>query len=97
MATARRRAIPAALQRWDIQLVGAKNGVNVSFTTPENFQQAGTLHIRVYLNGQRLLEGGSNDYTVAESGGAGTGFDTVNLAVAPKSNDNLTADYVVAP
>jgi hypothetical protein len=94
MATARRRSTPQALQRWDIALSGVTNGINVSFATPEFFLQVSNLHIRVYLNGQRLREGAGNDYTVAESGGLGTGFDTVILAIAPRSGDTVTADFI---
>ena len=94
MATARRRAINKTDHRWDVELLGVKNGVNMVFTTPEDFEQVLNIRIRTYLNGQRLLEGGGNDYTVSESGGVGTGFDTVTTAVAPQSDDNLTADFV---
>lgn len=81
--------------RWNKELLGTKNGINITFTTPDVFIQSGETVIRVFLNGQRLLLGASNDYTVSESGGPGTGFDTVTLAVAPLGYDNLTADYMV--
>jgi len=81
--------------RWDRDLIGLKNKINTTFTTPEIFIQNGYLVIRVYLNGQRLRLGTTNDYTVAESGGVGTGFNTIIMAIAPRSDDNLTADYVV--
>jgi hypothetical protein len=97
MATARRRAIAQADQRWNIALGGPKNGVNLVFTTPEKFRQVGNLVIRVYLNGQRLSLGAANDYTVSESGGPGAGFDTVTLAIPLIPVDALTADYIFAP
>lgn len=85
--------------RWNIDLIGARNGANVTYTTPEDFIQASGTYpnvvIRVYWNGVRLRLGASNDYTVSESGGAGTGYDTIVMAVAPKADDQLTADYIV--
>lgn len=79
-------------------LVGDKNGVNVVFTTPglEAFDHnLPFLDISVYYNGARLKL--LDDYTVAESGGVGTGFDTVLLSIpAPEDDDHLLADYILA-
>lgn len=78
-------------------LVGVKDGVNVVFTTSglEKFaHNLPFLDISVYYNGIRLNL--LVDYMVAESGGSGTGFDTVILMGAPLSNDQLLADYVLA-
>jgi len=76
-------------------LVGVKNGVNVTFTIPfgDKFtHNLPFLTIEVYYNGQRLLL--IEDYTIAESGGAGTGYDTVIMEVAPRLVDNLQVDYI---
>ena len=81
--------------RWGIDLLGPKDGTNTTFQTPEPFVQQGTVVIQVYWNGQRLRLGATNDYTVAESGGVGTGFDTIIVARAPRSYDVLMADYIV--
>jgi hypothetical protein len=78
-------------------LVGPKDGSNEVFTTPglEPFMHnLPFLDISVYCNGVRLAL--LDDYMVAESGGPGTGFDTVILTVAPFFNDHLFADYVLA-
>jgi hypothetical protein len=81
--------------RWQIDLVGDKNGSNVIFLLPEKFDQD---TIRVYRNGQRLMVGAGDDFTISESGGAGTGFDTITLLDRPpRSDENLFADYVVSP
>jgi len=81
--------------RWNKELAGTKDGVNTTFTvTGEYFVQTGDIIIRVYLNGQRLQEGVGDDYIVSESGGPGTGYDTVTLAVAPLSWERITADYI---
>lgn len=80
-------------------LVGARDGVNVTYTTPglEKFSHnLPFLDISVVFNGSRLSL--LDDYLVAESGGVGTGFDTIILLVPPPlSNDHLLADYVVQP
>lgn len=79
-------------------LVGPKNGVNVVFTTPglEKFvHNLPFLDISVYYNGVRLAL--LDDYTVSESGGPGTGFDTVTINLPPFANDHLFADYILAP
>lgn len=78
-------------------LVGVKNGINVSYTTPglEKFvHNLPFLDISVVFNGSRLSL--LDDYLVTESGGSGTGFDTIILLVPPpRSDDHLLADYVV--
>lgn len=90
-----------ALQREDEQLVGPTNGSNQVYTLPFGdkalVSDPGT-KIKVYYNGQRLHEGGANDFTTSESGGVGTGFDTVTLIhVMPLAGDVVTADYLKAP
>ena len=92
MPLVRRRALPAADAREGVLLAGAVNGVNLVFTAPEPFVHAVPgLSARIHLNGQRLLL--TDDYTVAESGGPGTGFDTVVLLHAPRAGDKVFADY----
>jgi len=93
--TIRLRDVAALKTREGILLLGLYDGVNVTFATPEPFVQDSNLNIKVYLNGQRLRFGPSNDYVVAESGGPGTGYDTVVVAVPPKSFEHLVADYRV--
>lgn len=79
-------------------LVGAVDGVNVTYATPglEKFSHnLPFLDISVYLNGvrQKLLD----DYLVAESGGIGTGYDSiVMLGPPPLPGDVLLADYVLS-
>ncbi len=78
-------------------LVGLKNGSNLTFSLPgptEKFvHNLPFLSIHVYYNGQRLVY--LDDYAVAESGGSGTGFDTVIMMVAPRFRDKVFADYVI--
>lgn len=86
--------------REDEQLVGAINGANQVYSLPYGDTAITAdpgLKIRVYLNGQRLHEGGANDYTTSESAPGG-GVDLVTLIhVAPKPGDIVTADYVRDP
>lgn len=82
--------------RTNVIPAGAIDGVNLVFTTPDFFIHDGQTDEAVYLRGKRLREGAGNDYTAIESGGAGTGFDTLVLARAPKAGDNFLVDYYVA-
>lgn len=81
--------------RTGIGLAGAKDGVNTTFATPglEKYtHNLPYLSIAVYYNGQRLLL--LDDYIVVESGGSGTGYDTIILEIAPRPGDKVFADYV---
>lgn len=87
-------------QRFNVELLGVKNDVNLTFTTPDKFLH-GTYYgaepqIQLMHNGRRLIEG--DDFTVSESGGVGTGFDTITMvSFAPSSRSRLIADYVKKP
>jgi len=73
-------------------LAGAKDNVNLTFTTPEIFLP-GTEE--VFRNGMLLDE--DADYTIDESSGPGTGYDTITLTPGPGLLDweRLLANYVV--
>jgi hypothetical protein len=77
-------------------LVGDKDGINQQFRTAEDFKRLGNVIEWVYLNGQLLREGASNDYVASESGGAGTGFDTITFAFPPLAVDDLSIIYIPA-
>ena len=93
----------AVLVRVGIGLVGPKDGSNRVFrTTPDYFVHApgsSGKTIEVWHNGRRLAQSSVSspemgDYTVEESGGVGTGFDTINLLTfAPVSRSVLLASY----
>ena len=84
----------------DVELLGAVDGINTVFTIPTGvIFYDGALHkILVYDNGvkQAFLD----DFFIAESGGPGTGFDTVIMTVAPSIvnsiPDIITADYYIS-
>ena len=76
-------------------LLGDVDGVNTVFTTTRKFLHGGDFDELVYLRGQRRLNGGC-DYVASESGGVGTGYDTITFLRAPKTDDNLVVDYFPA-
>jgi hypothetical protein len=77
-------------------LTGVIKSINTIFTTVQKFTGGSEA---VYFNGVRQREGASNDYVRTESGGVGTGFDTITFSVAPRSrpgakpDDTVTIDY----
>ena len=77
-------------------LTGLDNSTNTVFTTVADFIAGSEA---VYFNGVRQTEGVGCDYVRSESGGAGTGYDTITFAVAPRSrpgakpDDSITIDY----
>ena len=94
MAVSRPVSVPASKHRYEVPLSGLVDGSNTSFTTPELFRQSPpNFSIAVYYNGQRILL--NDDFTVQESGGVGTGYDTVSTLFTPKAGDKIWADYVV--
>lgn len=62
-----------------------------SFTTAADFTDGSEA---LYLNGQRQQRG--TCYTTSESGGIGTGFDTVSFAFTLHASDTVTVDYTPA-
>jgi hypothetical protein len=88
-------AIPFEFKQ-QVSLIGVQDGVNREFTTPEKFVNGslGNNEFRILIrhNGRVLVE--EDDYSLSESGGAGTGFDTITLTFSPKISDVLVADYV---
>ena len=77
-------------------LTGLVNGANTTFTVVADFVAGNEA---VYFNGVRQLEGVGSDYARSESGGVGTGYDTITFAEAPrnrpgpKTDDAVTIDY----
>lgn len=83
-----------------MQLIGALDGVNRIFTVqpPDKFINGmlfnNEFKIIITHNGKKLEEG--IDYMVSESGGSGTGYDTVIfISFSPSNRSRLLADYVV--
>lgn len=73
---------------------GALDGVNLIFTTASKFvHESPGRSVKVFLNGVRQSLGAGCDYTVAESGGPGTGFDRIVFTYPPIASDVLLVDY----
>lgn len=82
------------VRRYGLAPTGLINGANTVFTTPTQFDPS---TLSLYYNGERMWEGIGNDYVVSESGGIGTGYDTITTAFTPKAApgnpDKLMVDY----
>jgi hypothetical protein len=80
-----------------VDLIGVKDEVNRIFNTPDKFinGQLGNNEFRILVkhNGRDLVE--NVDYFIAESGGTGSGYDTIILNFSPKPRSVLIADYVI--
>jgi len=87
----------SAVRRYREPVLGTKNSVNLIFTVGAKFVHVGYERESVYLNGVLLDEGAGNDYVAEESGGIGTGYDTIHMQFPPRSTDKLVIDYVPAP
>jgi len=97
------RAVAAYLGgfRKDQLVTPDPNGSIRTFFTPEEFIYStlpaeSFLNPSVYLNGYRMSF--PDDYIVTESGGVGTGFDSVEFTVgnAPRTGDVITVDYFIS-
>lgn len=86
---------PANEARIREPLNGVINGVNTVFTSTQYIDRtvAGKEEYVLY-NGQFFVEGSGNDYVISESGGVGTGYDTITFAFAPRSGDVLEIIYI---
>lgn len=85
-----------ALNRFNVVPAGDRDGVNLDYTFIENVLPS---TFRLYRNGVRQKQDalGTCDFTLSESGGVGTGYDTVEITTpALLSWEQLTADYVIA-
>lgn len=86
------------LWREKISLIGLRDGANKTFFTPDKFINGTYLgnifHITVEHNGKELYE--NIDFTIGESSGAGSGYDTLNLiSMTPNNHSLLYATYAI--
>jgi hypothetical protein len=82
--------------RYNVEPVGDKDGLNIDYALPDTVVPS---LFRLYRNGVRQMEDtlGTCDFRLSESGGVGTGYDTVEITTpALLSWEQLTADYVIA-
>jgi hypothetical protein len=91
--------IPFLLKQ-NVPMIGIINGINRIFSIPipDKFIN-GSFHgnifkIQVFHNGRELDE--TIDYIVSESGGVGTGYDTIILiSFSPRANSKMYCNYVI--
>lgn len=89
----------AVLEQQDIQLVGAVDGINTTYTIPSGtWIQSAPYKIIVYKNGVKQVLG--DDFMIAEGSGPGTGYNTVIMTIPPEAvpspPDIITADYYIS-
>jgi hypothetical protein len=73
------------------ELVGSKNGSNDTFKTNNKFKHENPHWESVYINGSLLLP--NVNYSTTESGGVGSGYDTIVLSVPPYSDDVMEIEF----
>jgi hypothetical protein len=83
--------ITPAQFNYDVPLTGTVDGVNTTFTTPTQYLHGLGIQIQVFVGGMKVA---SNAFTPTESGGAGTGYDTIVFTVAPTVGFSVTADFI---
>ena len=86
------------LHKVGVVLLGVKNQSNRIFTTPDVFLNENVggdlLTISIFHDGNRLVE--NEEYVLQESGGVGTGYDTVIITTfKPKPKSTLIANYFI--
>lgn len=92
--TVRVRPVPPVSLKFNEELIGSKNGSNRVFAPPEKFKIL--MGLRRNGHGQHVGTGG--DAVISESGGLGTGYDTVTFDAAipaPVAWETLLIDYIV--
>lgn len=81
-------------RKYGVSFTESPDGVRVTFSITEDYIHTVVGKESVFYNGQRLKEGSGNDYVATESGGVGTGYDSIVMAIAPHSDAELLIDYV---
>lgn len=89
------------LLKSNIELLGDRDGVNRIFTVPfgdkflDGEFNGNVFTITINHNGRTLVK--NIDFTIFESGGVGTGYDSINtIALIPTVNSALYATYTIA-
>lgn len=83
----------AAVRIFNETPTGAVDGVNADFKPASRYRKG---REAVYRNGLRQRSGAGYDYVPVESGGAGTGYDTIRFETAPLVGDWIMIDYELA-
>ena len=74
-------------------LTGQVDGANADFQTVQKYRPG---REAVFLNGLRQRPGAGCDYVRIESGGTGTGYDTIQFTDPPPLGDWVLVDYDLA-
>jgi hypothetical protein len=82
----------------EASLIGLQNGINRAFFTSnifiDGYYQSNYFCIEVFHNGRKLVK--NIDFTISESAGIGTGYNTVNFKnFSPISSSVIRANYVI--
>ena len=82
----------------DVLLIGAQDGVNRTFMTPDIFLDGifgdNEFHISIRHNGRWMVQ--DEEFVISESGGSGTGYDTITfITFAPKADSEILVNYTV--
>lgn len=72
---------------------GDRDGTNQVYTTSHAFVPQA---LQFYVNGLRQRLGDTNDFTIFESQGVGSGYDSLHIVWAPLESDQLVVDYTQA-
>jgi len=93
----RRRTVATGNIRDQVPLDGALDGINREFTIPAGekaiHSPSGGIRMKPHHNTRRLLD---DEFVAIESGGSGTGYDTVVItAFAPSSRSRIFLDFIV--
>jgi hypothetical protein len=79
------------------ELIGTIDGSNRIFTTTHRFINGtwgnNEFRIEIFHNGRKLVL--TTDYIIAESGGPGTGYDTIIFTFTPSDRSIIRASYVI--
>lgn len=86
-------APPGGSRFFQQAVTGAIDGLNVTFVTALKFVASGPSRETLHYNGVQLEAGAGNDYTVSESGGPGTGYDTITMLFPPILGDKISIDF----
>lgn len=85
---------PKLEQNLTAQVTGSTSTFTLSGGAKAFHDPAIEVQMDIWLDGQRQVLGGTLDYTATESGGAGTGFDTLNFNFTPRAGSALIAAFL---
>ena len=82
-----------------VNLIGIKDGINKVFTTPDYFLSGNVENnvFKITIRHNGIVQEQGIDFVVSESGGLGSGFDTITFVTfSPASDSTLLANYITS-